>query len=78
MNICCYVKEICGSCVCNGILYLLIGIFEYDMEGIIVDNGNVNVFYFEVFFDDVKFVIFCVFWIVGCCVWRDFNYIKDK
>lgn len=73
-----YAKETCGSRARNGTLYLLTGTSEYDMEGIIADNGNVNVFHSEVFLDDVKLAIPRALWTAGCCVWRDSNHTKDN
>lgn len=70
--------QTCGSRSRNGTLYLLTGTSEYDMEGIIADNGNVNIFHSEVRLDEVKLAIPSALWTAGCCVWRDSNHAKDN
>lgn len=54
--------QTCGSRSRNGTLYLLTGTSEYDMEGIIADNGNVNIFHSEVRLDEVKLAIPSALW----------------
>lgn len=73
-----FATETCGSRSRNGTLYLLTGTSEYDMEGIIADKGNIDIFHAEVRLDEVKLAIPSALWTAGCCVWRDSNHRKEN